>query len=223
MLVHILGDIHGDFNKLIDMSKVMTSDDIIIQVGDFGIYKSCLSVLKELFPNGYPCKVLVIDGNHEDFKIINEWSKDEPTEFHKNFFFVPRGYVTEINGKVFAFLGGAESVDRKFRTPGYDWFAEERIQPEDVDKLVKNVGGRDVDYLITHTPPEFINRVYFPISRIQEAYQLPLGWIDESAVQMNKVHWALRPKKNFCGHMHGTILHDVVRILNIDEVYTLQD
>lgn len=224
MAVHIMGDVHGAYQKLLEMFKHVSPNDTIICVGDFGIYHKYLKHLKKLFKKGYPCKVLVIDGNHEDFRIINGWSKDELTEFHTNFFYVPRGYVTVIEGKLFAFLGGAESIDFKLRTLGKDFFAEERIQQEDVDKLIKNVNGRKVDYLITHTPPEFINRVYFPITPDKvEYYNLPLGWIDESAVRMNKVHWALRPKKHFCGHMHGAILHDTVRILNIDEVVTLYD
>lgn len=216
-MIYILGDLHGSWSALKRVAALVNSDDVIIQVGDFGIYPSCLDDLKESFPDGFPCKVLVVDGNHEDFNIINQWSKDTPTEFHTNFFYMPRGYVTEINGEVFGFLGGAESVDRAWRTLGLDWFAEERVQMEDIDKLISNLKGRTIDVLITHSPPEFVNRTYFPKFK-EEEWGLPLGWIDESAVRINKAHWAVRPKKHYCGHMHSVITHDGIRIVNINEL-----
>lgn len=219
-MIYILGDIHGSWEKLEVLSQNVQPDDVVIQVGDFGIYDNRLMYLRQMFPNGFPCKVYVVEGNHEDFDIINKWSKDEPTEFHTNFFYMPRGYVMEIEGELFGFLGGAESVDKAWRVqngPARSWYHEERIQMEDVDKLVKNVGGRNLDVLITHAPPEFVVRTRFP--KINEAFWgLPLGWIDESAIRVNKAHWATKPKKHYCGHMHAAILHDAVRILNIDEV-----
>lgn len=216
-MIYILGDLHGFWSALTRIEKLVNSDDIIIQVGDFGIYESDLAYLRSSFPNGFPCKVLVIDGNHEDFNIINRWSKDEPTEFHTNFFYMPRGYVTEINGEVFGFIGGAESPDRASRTFGKDFFAEERVEMEDVEKLVSNLAGRKIDVLVTHSPPEFVNRTYFPKLK-EEEWGLPLGWIDESAIRINKAHWAVKPKKHYCGHMHAAITHDTVRIVNIDEL-----
>ena len=215
-MIYILGDLHGNWSALKRAAALVESDDVIIQVGDFGIYPSCLDDLKESFPAGFPCRVLVVDGNHEDFNIINQWSKDTPTEFHTNFFYMPRGYVTEINGEVFGFLGGAESVDRAWRTLGVDLFAEERVQMEDIDTLISNLNGRPLDVLITHSPPEFVNRTYFPKFK-EEEWNLPLGWIDESAVRINKAHWAVRPKKHYCGHMHSVITHDGIRIVDINE------
>ncbi len=216
-MIYILGDIHAEWNTLMKMTEFVNKDDTVIQVGDFGIYDHYLMYLRHMFPDGFPCKVLVVDGNHEDFNIINGWSKDEPTEFHKNFFFVPRGYVTEIEGELFGFLGGAESIGKAWGRKGVDWFDEGSVQPEDVEKLVKNIAGRQLDVLITHSPPEFVNRVYFPpLNKI--SWGLAPDWIDLSAVQINKAHWALRPKKHYCGHMHGSINHDAVRIVDIDEI-----
>lgn len=219
-MIYVLGDLHGNWSALKRTAEFINSDDTIIQLGDFGIYSTELFYLKEAFPKGYPCKVFIVDGNHEDFNIINEWSKDDLTEFHKNFFYVPRGYVMEIDKQLFGFLGGAESIDKAWRTNRIDWFAEERIQESDIETLVRNVNNRQLDVLITHSPPEFVNRVYFPRLR-EEDWQLPLGWIDESAVRVNKVHWALRPKKHYCGHMHANITHDTIHIVNINEIKSI--
>lgn len=219
-MIYILGDIHGNHARLKWLSQNVQQDDIVIQVGDFGIYHSMLRYLREMFPDGFPCKVYVVDGNHENFDIINGWSKDEPTEFHKNFFYMPRGYVMEIEGELFAFLGGAESVDKAWRVksgPNREWFHEERITDSDIDRLLKNLNGRNPDVLITHAPPQFVIAANFPPLR-EEDWGLPLGWIDESGWKVSKVFWAVKPKKMYCGHMHRAVTHDQVRIVDIDEV-----
>jgi Icc-related predicted phosphoesterase len=216
-MIYILGDLHGDWAKLQRILEHIHPDDIIIQVGDFGIYDRTLMNLRSAFPEGYKCKVYVVDGNHEDFGIIGNWSKDEPTEFHKNFFYMPRGYVMEIEGKLFAFLGGAESIDKAWRTPGKDWFVEERVTQDDLDKLYKNLDGRNPDVLITHSPPQFVNQANFPPLR-EEDWGLPLGWIDESAWRVSKAYWNTKPKQVFSGHMHKTVIHGNARIVDINEV-----
>jgi Icc-related predicted phosphoesterase len=216
-MIYILGDLHGDWSELHNIQEHVNEDDIVIQVGDFGIYERELKYISLEFPDGFPCKVYVVDGNHEDFNIINTWSKDEPTEFAPNFFYMPRGYVTEIEGELFGFLGGAESVDKAWRTLGVDWFAEELVSQEDVDRLVKNLDGRTPDVLITHSPPQFVNAANFPPLR-ESDWNLPLGWIDESAWKISRAYWAVKPKKMYCGHMHKSVLHDNVRIVDINEV-----
>lgn len=216
-MLYILGDLHGEWQRLHTIRNMVDADDVLIQVGDFGMYPHTLKELAALFPDGFPCKVLVVDGNHEDFNIINAWPKDTLTEFHKNFFYVPRGYVMELDNQLVGFLGGAESVDKAWRTPGIDWFAEERVSQDDVDLLVRNINQRPLDILITHSPPEFVNRANFPLLR-EEDWGLPLGWIDESAWKISKAYWATRPKTMYCGHMHKAVLHGNVRILDINEI-----
>lgn len=219
-MIYILGDLHGNWERLDWLAKNVQPDDIVIQVGDFGMYGDSLFKLKGKFFFGFPCKVYVVDGNHEDFSIVNEFSKDEPTEFAPNFFYMPRGYVMDIEGELFGFLGGAESVDKYWRVidgPKRTWYFEERIVQDDVDRLMKNLDGRTPDVLITHAPPQFAIAANFP--RLRESdWGLPLGWVDESAWKVSRVHWAVKPKKHYCGHMHKSVLHDNVRILDINEV-----
>jgi hypothetical protein len=219
-MIYILGDLHGNWERLDWLAKNVRPDDIVIQVGDFGMYGDSLFKLKGKFFFGFPCKVYVVDGNHEDFSIVNEFSKDEPTEFAPNFFYMPRGYVMDIEGELFAFLGGAESVDKYWRVidgPKRTWYFEERIVQDDVDRLMKNLDGRTPDVLITHAPPQFVIAANFPPLN-EASWGLPLGWVDESAWKVSRVHWAVKPKKHYCGHMHKSVTHDNVRILDINEV-----
>lgn len=221
MAIYIVGDLHGDWRVLHNIYYHVNSEDTVIQVGDFGIYRRRLLDLSKEFPKGFSCKLYAIDGNHEDFNIINGWSKDEPTEFYTNFFYAPRGYVTTIETQLIAFLGGAESVDKAWRIksgPDRDWFFEERIQQDDVNRLMKNLNGQSPDVLITHAPPPFVIQANFPPLREQD-WGLPLGWVDESSITVSKVFWKTRPKKMYCGHMHKSVLHENIRILDINEIY----
>ena len=219
-MIYILGDLHGNWERLDWLAKNVQPDDIVIQVGDFGMYGDSLFKLKGKFFFGFPCKVYAVDGNHEDFSIVNGFSKDAPTEFAPNFFYMPRGYVMDIEGELFGFLGGAESPDKAVRIqdgPNRTWYFEERIVQDDVDRLMKNLDGRTPDVLITHTPPQFVIAANFP--RLSESdWGLPLGWVDESAWKVSRIHWEVKPKKHYCGHMHKSVTHDTVRILDINEV-----
>jgi hypothetical protein len=217
-MLYVLGDIHGFWKILDRLAEHLGPDDTVVQVGDFGVNSEfdTKEYTDDIFEN-VNYKLIFIDGNHEHFPTIGRWHKDQLTEISPNVFYAPRGLVMELHGNLVGFLGGAESVDKAWRTPGHDWFPEESVQQDDVDLLIQNVDGRQLDILFTHSPPQFINAANFPPLREQD-WGLPLGWIDESAWKVSKAYWALKPKKVYCGHMHKVVNHDNVRILDINEV-----
>jgi hypothetical protein len=217
-MLYVLGDIHGFWKILDRLAEHLGPDDTVVQVGDFGVNSEfdTKEYTDYIFEN-INYKLIFIDGNHEHFQTIGRWHKNQLTEISPNVFYAPRGLVMELHGNLVGFLGGAESVDKAWRTPGYDWFPEESVQQEDVDLLIQNVDGRQLDILFTHSPPQFVNAANFPPLR-EEDWGLPLGWIDESAWKVSKAYWALKPKKVYCGHMHKVVNHDNVRILDINEV-----
>jgi UDP-2,3-diacylglucosamine pyrophosphatase LpxH len=222
-MLYVMGDIHGFWEALDNLSTHLGPDDIVVQVGDFGVDRkfSDPDYLEKLFAK-IQYKLIFIEGNHEHFPTIGMWHKDQLTEIAPNVFYAPRGLVMELDGKLVGFLGGAESVDKAWRTPGYDWFPEERVQQEDVDLLVKNVDGRQLDILFAHSPPQFVIKANWPPIN-EHHWGLPLGWIDESAWKVSKAFWALKPKKLYCGHMHKMVNHDNIRILDINEVLPHQE
>lgn len=219
-MIYVIGDVHGTFERFAWMIQHVTPEDTIIQVGDFGFYKSTLKNWSDMFPKGYPCRVLAIEGNHEDYRILNTFSKTEPTEVHKNLWYVPRGYTTTIDGKLFAFLGGADSIDKAWRPKGVDWFPEETISDDDVATLYQNVGDRKVDVLVTHATPDFTVKGHWPPLN-KSTWMLEEHWRDNSATQVGIVHKKLQPEQHVCGHMHRAVFHGAVRILDINEIITL--
>lgn len=229
MAVIFLGDMHGFFKVLDEIVNrgFANEGDTVIQVGDFGVSRGFMNpdYVKSLFDH-LPYRLYVIDGNHEDFNVINTWSKTEPTQLAKNVFFIPRGYVMEIEGQLYGFLGGAESVDKAWRTkdgPNRDWFHEERITDADIETLLKNVGDRKLDYLVTHAPPQHTIRDCFPPID-KQLWGLDYGWVDESAIKVQKLLYQVKPKKVVCGHMHKKVIYRDpqvecdVRILAINEL-----
>jgi UDP-2,3-diacylglucosamine pyrophosphatase LpxH len=156
-MVQILGDIHGNFQKLY-MKAMAAKDTTIIQVGDFGVgfrsrekmTEEMTEINKRLAKNNNT--LLVIRGNHDD-----------PAYFDGNYNFsniefLPDYTVKNIEGKNYLFVGGAVSIDRCQRTAGVDYWLDERFVL-DIDKLNSIEGN--IDVVIAHSSPSFCPPVHF--------------------------------------------------------------
>ena len=160
-MIFITGDTHGDidFWKLRDLkSKDLTYDDYLIICGDAGI---CWS--PELLPQFLKlysclgCTILFIDGNHENFEMLNAC---QLVEFHGalmhqidgHIFHILRGEILTLEDKTFLCLGGAVSIDKIYRTPYISWWPEEEITNRDIDNAMYNLKKvkYKVDYVLTH-------------------------------------------------------------------------
>lgn len=230
-MIFLVGDIHGFYQVLQKCNRFATPEDIIIQVGDFGVDRNTANVWNQLYP-AVICPVFFIGGNHENYDIIDEWSKTEITKVANGLFHIPRGAVLEMRGYRIGFLGGAESVDKAYRnSPGEvkTWWEQERIQEEDVERLVSNVGTEPLDVLIVHCPPPITVLSNFPMLDTQ-SWGLPSNWVDISSQRVRDAVYLTKPRYVFCGHMHKKVIHHVdgdpkytVRILDINEVVCIDD
>jgi Icc-related predicted phosphoesterase len=221
-MIYVVGDLHGNFERLDTLRNYLNPEDTVIQVGDFGFYPKKISRNHEFFTN-YPCRILAIDGNHENFSYISEFEKDPVVNVVGNLHFVRRGTVLTIENKLFGFLGGADSIDREYRVksgPSQHWWLDEQISQEDVNSLIINVQDKQLDYLITHAAPTFVVSANFAPLNLRD-WNLHNTWKDVSSEMVSTAYWALRPHKLICGHMHKSVLHDNVRILDIDEAMML--
>lgn len=216
-MIYFLGDIHGDAAVLHHHMDKFDKNDVIIQVGDWGFYPRIIEDQKRLFPDGYPCPVYVIDGNHENFNFLfDQVENDGLWEFIDNMFYVPRGTVMEIDDYLIGFLGGACSVDIAWRKPVGKWYAQETITENDLQTLISNVDGRELDVLVTHAAPaKTIQRHFKPLN--YNWWGLPKNWVDYSSKRVERAIDILNPKQVVCGHMHKSVNHKNVRILDINE------
>jgi UDP-2,3-diacylglucosamine pyrophosphatase LpxH len=229
-MVQILGDIHGNFQKLY-MKAMSVKDTTIIQVGDFGVgFRSrdrmdeeMKDINKRLEKNNN--RLLVIRGNHDD-----------PAYFDGNYNFsniefLPDYTVRVIEGKNYLFVGGALSIDRIVRRSGVDYWPDEKFVL-DLDKI--NAIQENIDVVIAHSSPSFCEPVYF--NELVWYYVAKDPALHNELLQERKDFETMydtlklnghRLEYWFNGHFHFTkeeLINDTnFRLLGIDVFYKLDE
>lgn len=117
------------------------------------------STLKQMF-DYYPWTTLWIDGNHENFDVLDNLPVEERwggkvSVITDKCIRLHRGQVYTINGITFLAMGGAYSVDKHRRIKGSSWWPQETITEADYLEALKNLAKVDykVDFVISHTCP----------------------------------------------------------------------
>lgn len=121
--VYVTGDCHADFSKFTTWSfpeqKGLTKDDVIIVLGDFGLWNDCKEERYELdWLSEKSFTIAFVDGNHEnfdrlysdEFEIVDFYG-GKAQKIRDNIFHLLRGNVYDIGGKKFFAFGGASSHD----------------------------------------------------------------------------------------------------------------
>lgn len=187
-MIHFFGDVHGDAVTFNTLLQGIPDSDTVIQVGDFWMP-----------PNvALSRRVDFIAGNHEDWPRLSPYRHaPEPVEVLPRCWYNSQGLVRKIDGKTVAFLGGAESPDREWRTPGLDWWPEESISGIDTDRLYAAVDRLPtaVDLLVTHTPPYSTCERFFGDGYMQTRFQHSSKWVELAWEHCG------RPLL-VCGHLH---------------------
>lgn len=124
MTIYLTGDTHGHIdiaklnNKNFPDQKKLTKKDYVVVLGDFGLVwnksKRQESLLNEYNSKAYT--LLFIDGNHENFDLLNEypveeWNGGKVHRIKENIIHLMRGQVFNMDGKTFFTMGGAYSID----------------------------------------------------------------------------------------------------------------
>lgn len=192
----LVGDTHGEWQSLfkkIEDNKI--SDCIMIQVGDLGAgfnkgYERDFIKYNEFFKkkNIY---FYALHGNH-----------DNPAYFDGSINFTHfkllKDYTElKVNDELWQFVGGAISVDRKYRVEGRDYWRDE--------KFILNKGKAvKCDVLVCHTAPTWIG----PACKgglVQPFLDKDFHLYDELIQERKNVQELFdicRPKKAFFGHFH---------------------
>ena len=178
--VVICGDIHGDFNLLVNKVCVQyqIKDTLVIVAGDCGFgferkgYYENIVRRNAKQANETNNWFLFIRGNHD-----NPAYFDGRTFRHKRFICIPDYSVIKANGHTILCVGGAISVDRQLRkdawghnqrkmhryipnptadellSPNYYWQDEAPVF--NGEKLSEITSLHQVDTVVTHTAPSF--------------------------------------------------------------------
>lgn len=213
IVIYLTSDIHGAF----DIHKInpdeftegnkLTRDDYVIVCGDFGCVwdggssdRFWLNWLETL-----PWTTLFIDGNHENFAVLNsypveEWHGGKVHRIRENVLHLMRGEVFEIEGKTFLAAGGGFSHDAPMRVKDKTWWNEEIFSVEEAENCRRNLAahGWKVDYVLSHDVCSS-----HPLSG---HYPVNMNQYDQSRVHqqqfLEELHRSLEYQAWFCGHYH---------------------
>lgn len=178
-MIYLAGDIHGtlemekilDFFELESCVRTLTEEDYLILLGDVGLCwddgKKDAFVRAKL--EELPVTTLWIDGNHENFDLIDalpvtNWKGGRVQFIGRKIIHLMRGYVYDICGKSFFAFGGGFSIDKMFRREGISWWSREMPSAEEYERGRESLkkAGYKVDYVLTHTVPADIARMLVP-------------------------------------------------------------
>lgn len=135
--MRFIGDIHG---KLPQYLRLLDGCTESVQVGDFG-YGFGLQGQAEFIAQHMPQKGkhYFIRGNH-----------DNPAECAKSKHWIPDG--TYENGIMF--VGGADSIDKEYRTEGVSWWRDEELSYSELGAMIDIYIANKPRIMVTHDAPE---------------------------------------------------------------------
>ena len=215
MATFLKGDIHGNLFEIIDFINRFNlgKNDNIIILGDCGIAwrkdkKDLAQNIKLWNECGNGVKLYFIDGNHENFNILNSLPiENNMGKIADNIYHLRRGQVYEFENKKILVCGGADSIDKYRRIENFTWWKEEAISQETID----DIPAGHYDYVLTHCCPRSIfekNRIYLSTLQFLDENKINHNSEDMLEQLKNKItfdHW-------FFGHYHIN--------RNLDEKFT---
>jgi len=180
----LIGDVHGkwvEYKNLVSQFPGQTT----IQVGDMGVG----------FPNketlDLPETAFWIRGNHDNPELCRK---------HPNYL---GDYGTkEIDGYKVFFLGGAWSIDRRFRLEGVSWWPDEELSITELNKAFDCYFDYKPDIVITHDVPMAASQKV--LSRFLLPGQLPNLHPTRTGQALSAMFRAYKPKLWVFGHYHGS-------------------
>ena len=153
-----------------------------------------------------PYTILWLDGNHDNHAF---WKKQPVSKMFggrvqihpdaKNVIHLLRGEVYAIDGKRIFTFGGAASHDRAYREEGLNWWKEETAQQDEITYAYHNLAScrNQVDYILTHTPPDCVMR---PL--LQNADKMERYVPDRTAFFLDTLLPTVQYRAWLCGHLH---------------------
>lgn len=174
MRLFVTGDFHGDLdikkisNKNWPEQKQLNEDDVLVQLGDFGlIWHDPISDNERYWLNWLGNKkynVAFVEGNHSNynllkqFPIIEKWGGKVHiiTTDNKPIYHLIRGEVYQFGDKKCIALGGADSQDKLYRVIDVSWWKEEIWSYKEQDYIIEQIKNNHIDYVFAHTCPSEI-------------------------------------------------------------------
>lgn len=210
-----MGDFHGHVHHFRAVTRTLkrTGIDLLLGVGDVGFdfpgaFRGKTERRMRLLLQENGVEFIWAVGNHDNHdslrtKPLNPDGTRRISERNSN---LPNGRVIERDGVRIGALGGAYSVDKKWRTTGRDWWPQEEPTAEEAEKLISAcVQGPRLDILLTHDVPLGVTGLKglpgLPAQVMQEA--------NRTRVLLQETVSQVRPKVLFSGHWHQRLCSEL--------------
>ncbi len=212
--VMIVGDTHANDEFISHVAQIAVEQncEAIVQLGDFGYTMSprmMMAVREFTNADNNPRKFYFLDGNHDNHDLRLQLEKDHGWEapielkYSDRMYYLPRGCTFVLGATVCMALGGAVSIDKKYRTLGVDWWDTEVISYAEAGRAI-NAGekrkkqGTPVTVMFTHDAPitqtfecELVNSSYKSDDESRKHRELVTHIVD-----------CVNPKLLLHGHYH---------------------
>lgn len=225
--LYVIGDTHGDLSKIYEW-VVNTENSTLIHVGDACIPLINLEHLAYKL-NKKNSKIYIVRGNHES----NEYSFDGQVIGNGSITLVKDYSNLEIEGRKVLFIGGAISLDRKWRRAfrlkhptKENWFNEDEalkyrpdLMPEKADILVTHTAH---PILVSKSDPNFLR----PFAQEDDKLMSDLEKERDNILNIYDYANNIGVTKSFFGHWHfserGQYKNINYRGLGINEIINVQ-
>ena len=207
-MIYLAADIHGhirlDWLRKELQAFPLSDEDHLIILGDAGIVWSSTEHADVLeFYEQLPCKTLFLDGNHENFTLLNKYPiinlyGGKVHRIGEKVFHLMRGEIYLIAGvRLFVFGGGFSAKKLTNTSPVFVW-EEEMPSQEEYENGVANLQHTAyfVDYVLTHVPP----------ASLAELMTIPLYAEERNLNEyLQKISECSQFQKWYFGHCHRDI------------------
>lgn len=186
-----IGDVHGKFSRYRNLIRGVPPT---IQVGDMGVgFRRTQGPRVGEFTQNPP-HLVMSSGNHRFIR----GNHDNPAECGKHSQWIADGTVED--GMMF--VGGAQSIDKEWRTEDYSWWKDEELSPADLDSIRSVYASVRPHTMVTHDCPE----------EVAEALATHVG--KAKLAFCSRTRWAFQdmwhthsPKLWVFGHWHHSFDH----------------
>lgn len=189
--IRFIGDCHARFAQY---KKIIADAPASIQVGDMGcgFYKWDHHEGRKVMTTNPPYDHMVkhnarfIRGNHDNPEVCKNHTQ-----------WIPDGTIEIVNGVKIMYIGGALSVDRIWRTEGYDYWIDEELSQSKLQEFIDLYSVEKPDIMVSHDIPE---SSAIEMERISGRRKLDINSITRVAFQemLNR----FSPKVWIVGHWH---------------------
>ena len=186
--MRLIGDVHGKFDRY---KKIIKDCPASIQVGDMGVgfRKTQGPRTGEIYSN--PPHYAMVRGDHRFIR----GNHDNPGVCRRHTQCIKDGTV---DGDMML-IGGAFSIDRQWRTEGYDWWSDEELSISELNTLVDIYATTRPRIMVTHDCPEVIAPLMAAVGNFRYVEAANPSRTRQALQGMLDIH---RPEVWIHGHWH---------------------